>query len=151
MHLAEQHADVFKISDFLESYLETEKTGVSGTIGPEGGIVTVTDPASPIYGTSLKVPKGALDTPVRISIVAGEHSCDFGLMPSLKLLPDGLHFKRPAVLTIHLKDTVREDDHLEEMLPAVYHYDDTVNDWTLDASARLERFGESVLYELNHL
>ena len=152
MQLAEQQTTIFNITDFFDAYLETGDTGGSGVIGPDGGIITVTDPASPIFGTTLKIPEGALDAPVRISIAAGDHTCDFGLTPSLKLLPDGLQFKRPAILTIHLKDTgCGMEDGFEEMLPAVYQYDNALDDWTLESAARLERFGESVLCELDHL
>lgn len=151
MQSAMQHADVFKISDFVKSYLETEKSGGSEVIGPEGGIVTVTNPASPIYGTTLKVPAGALETPVRISIAAGEHACDFGLSSSLKLLPDGLRFNHPAILTIHLKNSVETEYDFEKLTPACYHYDSTTGDWTLNSTARLERFGDTVLCELDQL
>jgi len=73
------------------------KGGVTAAlIGPEGGILRVTDPDSPLFGTTLRIPAGALEVPAWLQIEPGEHSCAFGLGPSVKITPEGLSFKRPA-------------------------------------------------------
>ena len=151
MQLAEQHIGFFELSDFMNSGLETETKSASAMIGPEGGMVTVTDPASPIYGTSLRIPAGALDTPVRIAIREGDHSCAFGLGPTINLSPGGLHFKRAATLTVYLNDTGSAEDDFESSVPSFFHYDESCDQWTHNSAARLQRLGDAVLCELHHL
>lgn len=151
MQLAEQHVGFFKLSDFMNTGLDTKTNGASATIGPEGGVVTVTDPASPIYGTSLRIPAGALDTPVQITIREGNHSCAFGLGPSVNLSPGGIHFKRAATLTVYLDDAEAAENDCESKVPAFYHYDESSDQWTHNSAARLERLGDAVLCELHHL
>jgi hypothetical protein len=151
MQLAEQNIGFYKLSDFMNAGLDEEANGASAVIGPKGGVVTVTDPASPIYGTSLRIPAGALDAPVRITIREGSHSCTFGLGPSINLSPGGLHFKRAAILTVCLDDTGTETDDFERNIPSVYHYDESSARWDHNSNARLERLGDTVLCELNHL
>lgn len=150
MHLAEQHVRVFKLSDYTK---DDPKAGscASALIGPEGGVVTVTDPASPIFGTSLRIPAGALDAPARITIQEGDHSCDFGLGPSIKLLPDGLHFKKATTLTVYLNDSKVEDDKFDSDFPTFYQYDECSNQWAHNDGASLEKMGNAVLCELHHL
>ncbi len=151
MQLAKQHVDFFKLSDFMEPGRDISTNGASAVIGPKGGVVTVTDPASPIYGTSLRIPAGALDTPVRITIREGDHSCAFGLGPSINLSPGGLHFKRAATLTVYLCDTGAIEDDFAGSVPAFYHYDESSDQWTHNSAASLERLGDAVLCELHHL
>lgn len=153
MQFAEQHVGLFKMSDFMDAGLETETDGTSASaiIGPKGGMLIVTDPASPIYGTSLKVPVGALDAPVKITIQEGGHDCAFGLGPSLKLLPSGLHFKRAAILSIYLNETIAAADDFDATVPACYHYDESGGQWVLNSATRLEMLGDTVLCELHHL
>lgn len=151
MQLAEQQVDLFKLSDFMNAEPKTEKKGVSATIGPEGGVVTVIDPASPIFGTSLRIPAGALDVPVQITIREGDHSCAFGLGPSIDLSPGGLQFKRAATLAIYLENDGAEDDDFNSTVPACYRYDTTSDQWTHNGAARLRRLGDTVLCELHHL
>ena len=151
MQLAEQHVDFFKLSDFMNADLDTKANSASAIIGPKGGVVTVTDPASPIYGASLRIPAGALDTSVQITIREGDHSCAFGLAPSINLSPGGLHFKRAAILTVYLNDTEAVDEDFDSSVPAFYHYDESSDRWTHNNAARLERLGDAVLCELHHL
>lgn len=151
MQLAEQHVGFFKLSDFMDAGHEVKTKEASAIIGPKGGVVTVTDPASPICGTSLRIPDGALDTPVQITIREGDHSCAFGLGPSIKLFPGGLEFKRAATLTVYLGDSGLENDEFESCVPAFYHYDESSDQWAQNSTTRLERLGNVVLCELHHL
>jgi hypothetical protein len=151
MQLAEQHVGCYKLPDFMNAGLDEEANGASAVIGPKGGVVTVTDPTSPIYGTSLRIPAGALDAPVRITIREGLRSCDFGLGPSINLSPGGLHFKCAAILTVYLDDTGTETDDFEGSIPAFYHYDESSARWAHNSNARLEKLGDAVLCELHHL
>ncbi len=151
MQFVEQNFGLYNLSDFLNTDLDVRDRHAAAIIGPEGGLVAVTDPASPIFGTSLTVPKGALDAPVKISIMMGDHSCDFGMGPSLKLLPNGLVFKRPATLAVHLHDNMTEEADFEETMPAFYQYDESIDQWTRNDTARLVQLDSALLCKLNHL
>lgn len=39
-----------------------------GIIGPEGGVLTITDTNDPLYGVKIEIPKGALDEPTEIRL-----------------------------------------------------------------------------------
>lgn len=151
MQIAEQHVGLFNLSEFMNAGLDIKANGAGAIIGSEGGVVMVTDPDSPLHGTSLTVPPGALDTPVRITIQEGGHNCAFGLGPSLRLLPCGLHFKHAATLTVHLNKTMAETDDFDTTSPACYRYDESSNRWIHNSTTRLERLGNTVLCELRHL
>lgn len=151
MQIAQKHSGVFDLSEYTIDNLDARTEGSSALIGPEGGMVTVADPVSPIFGATLKVPTGALDTPVEITIQEGDHSCAFGLSPSIKLLPDGLQFKRAATLTVYLKNSEVLNDDFDKSMPGFYHYDESNDRWTHNSAANLEQLGNAVICELHHL
>lgn len=152
MQLAEQYAPLDGLSKPADIGLDIDDCMATSVIGPEGGMVKVTDIRSPIFGTCLLVPPGALDTSVQISIMAGDHACSFGLAPSIKLLPSGLRFKRYATLKVCLNDlyiTMLNDLKISE--PALFHYDETTDRWTHDDAASLDLQGNEVQCNLLHL
>jgi ZU5 domain len=79
----------------------------AAVIGPEGGILQVSDPTSPIRGTSLHIPPGALETHTFIQIEPGAHACSFGLAPSVKVTPEGLRFKHPVEIRIPISGSLK--------------------------------------------
>lgn len=152
MQLAEQYATLDELSNPVNIGLDIDHFSASSEIGPEGGVVRVTDTESPIFGTSLRIPPGALDTPVRISIITGNHACSFGLSPSIILLPSGLRFKRFATLNVCLNTpcmTALDDSGAVE--PAFFHYDETTDQWAHDDTVGLNWHGGTVLCNLLHL
>jgi hypothetical protein len=152
MQLAEQYAPLDVLSTSGDISLTIDDYTATSIIGPEGGMVSVTDTRSPIFGTCLRVPQGALDTPVQISILAGDHACSFGLSPSIKLLPSGLRFKRFATLTVCLNNLcITELNDLKTAEPALFHYDETIEQWAHDDAVGLNRQGNTVLCNLHHL
>lgn len=102
------------------------KAVATALIGPEGGVVRVTDPDSPIAGTTLKIPAGALDNHELIQIEEGGHDCAFGIGPSVNITPEGLRFNHPAQLDMRFHSRMLASDELE---PAFYVYDRTHDDW----------------------
>ena len=122
----------------------------SGTavIGPEGGTVTVNDARSSIFGTTLRIPAGALDAPTVISITQGAHSCDFASTPSIRIQPNGLKFNQPATLEVRLNPSGTVPDNATQ---AVYQYDETTNTWAHDGTAKLEKRGDVVCCKLTRL
>ena len=152
MQLAEQYAVLNELSNPAGIGFDLDDCRATSVIGPEGGVVRVTDAGSPLFGTYLRVPAGSLDTPVRISIMSGDHTCSFGLSPSIKLLPNGLRFKRVATLKVCLNDScILAPDDLKTAEPALYNYDETTAQWTHDDAVRLDWEGNAVLCDLFHL
>jgi hypothetical protein len=152
MQLAEQYATLNELSNPADIGLAVYDYSATSVIGPEGGVVRVTDPQSTIFGTCLKVPPGALDIPVRISIIAGDHTCSFGFSPSIKLLPSGLRFKRFATLKVCLNDIcITTLNDLKTVEPALFHYDETTDQWAHNDAVRLDLQGNAVLCDLLHL
>jgi hypothetical protein len=151
MQIAQEHSGVFSLSEYMNDNPDAGTNGSSALIGPEGGVVAVADPLSPIFGTFLRVPPGALDAPARITIRKGDHSCDFGLSPSIKLLPDGLQFKRPATLTVYLNNSEAMDEDFDKSIPGFYHYDESNHRWARNSTTNLEQMGDAVMCELHHL
>ncbi len=80
----------------------------AATIGPEGGIVEVTDPDSPIYGSRVEIPKGALDQMEKITISYTELSpveSDFTFVgPIIDFGHDEVKFNDPAAFFIPFND-----------------------------------------------
>jgi hypothetical protein len=76
-------------------------TGES-TVGGAGGIISVGDETSPIYGASIEIPKGALEGEVYIKIVPGteEYIIDGDSVKTVDFLPKGLEFKEQVVIGI---------------------------------------------------
>ena len=152
MQAAEQYATRNELSNPANIGLEMDDYSAASVIGPEGGVVRVTDTESPIFGTCLRVPPGALETPVRISILSGDHACSFGLSPSIKLLPGGLRFKRFVTLKVCLNDThIASLNDLRRDEPGLFQYDETTDQWTHDNAVRIDRQGNAVLCDLLHL
>ena len=152
MQLLEQCSTLNEISNPAGIGFDILNDEATSVIGLEGGVVRVTDAGSPLFGTYLRVPPGALDTPVRISIMSGDHTCSFGLSPSIKLLPNGLHFKRAVTLKVCLNDSyIIAPNELKSTEPALYNYDETNAQWTHDEAVRLDWEGNAVLCDLFHL
>lgn len=152
MQLVQPDTAAFEHTPIATPAIDFPNDEASAVIGPEGGTVAVTNPASPLYGSSLQVPAGALNTTVRVSLQQGTHACAFGLGPSIELLPCGLQFNRPATLTMRIGGSCAGGPFdFETPAPAVYHYDETIEQWTCDEAAVPERQGNIVRCDLHHL
>jgi hypothetical protein len=70
-----------------------DSCGVSKVIGPEGGTIEVTDPTSPLYGTRVEIPEGALEqeTTIKISLFSkSEVEQQIGDLPETIRFFDGI-------------------------------------------------------------
>jgi len=79
---------------------------VSGTIGAEGGSLSVTSGA--LAGASITIPAGALTAPVAISFFEDTASLVPGFVdvgPAVRIEPDGLPLALPGVLTLPFDPT----------------------------------------------
>lgn len=103
----------------------------AGVIGPEGGVVEVSDPESPIYGTKVEIPAGALAKNQLLSL--GIADAPVNVQPnhqlagkSIKLSPAGILFNAPV--TIYLpyfdanNDGYVDDSSVPETKVAVLLY-----------------------------
>jgi hypothetical protein len=100
-----------------------------------GGTIQVTDPGNPLFGTTLRIPAGALETHTLIQIAQGEHSCPFGISPSVKITPEGLSFKRPAEIEMCVP---RDSVVAEELFPTFYVYNEAGTEWVATDGRALE-------------
>jgi hypothetical protein len=74
-----------------------------GAIGPDGGIVRVSDPTSPLAGVAVVVPPGALEATVELAIVSPAVPLPFendSTATAVQLEPPGLRFAVPVTVTL---------------------------------------------------
>ncbi len=137
MTICEHHLTDSKTPSGIPLSYGAPAPGTAALIGPAGGTLAIVDPSSPIHGTILTVPPGALTAPVRIVMREGKHSGTFGMGPSIELLPHGLSFRIPVVLTIARRLLYPESESMNGHLePAFYKYDETTLDWVPCQRAR---------------
>ena len=79
--------------------------GVQGTIGPTGGVIEVTNPTDPLFGTSIDIPPGALanNTDIIVEVANENIPLPQGLTTSgiiISLSPEGLSFNDFITITI---------------------------------------------------
>ena len=68
----------------------------SATIGPAGGSIRSTDGV-----VTLRIPAGALSTPVAISLAQASNDAPGGVGSGYDISPDGLAFAKPALLSVN--------------------------------------------------
>lgn len=101
-----------EVKDFAGNAAQTESVfriaSAGGAIGPEGGMIAVTDPSDPGFGASLSVPPGALDRSVDFFIIAPAPAPslppDFAAAgPAVDFGPD-VTFAAPATITVPYRE-----------------------------------------------
>ena len=95
----------------------------SKTIGPEGGVIIVTDATSPIYNTTLYIPAGALSANVTISIRYEQTVRTFSDYidkqgSEVILLPSGLVFNDFVYLTMPFAGVTTNDGIIGQLRDA---------------------------------
>jgi len=139
----------------------TQEVGpeASAVIGPEGGVVEVTDPESPIFGAKLVVTAGALSEDTVITISEGDPLPDIlGFTPEgvpIEILPDGLMFDALCTVTIPYADAnndgIEDTSGIDEdfLLPYYYDFENGVL-VHMETTAR-DMDNNTVSFETNHL
>ena len=100
-------AEKFAVTRTFKTVAVAPLDGASALIGPAGGTLQVTDPASPIFGARLDVPAGAMTQTLTLSM----RPVDTGGLPlpnvrgtsvgtPLLLEPEGIELAMPATLTM---------------------------------------------------
>ncbi|MFO1433936.1 MAG: N-acetylmuramoyl-L-alanine amidase [Candidatus Competibacteraceae bacterium] len=106
--------------NFTGTAYHTPSVSATQIIGPQGGIVSVTDTSSSLFGTSVVVPPNALPTDTRISIAEATPpqlpSFFQATGPAVNFLPDGLTFAIPVTITLPTTDDVSNGSSLIYLL-----------------------------------
>jgi hypothetical protein len=139
-------------------YLFSLETGGEGDIGYEGGTVSIDDPASPVYGASVTVPAGVLETLTTITI--GEFTGDLppmdngaGIGVPIHFGPEGIDFS-PHTVTIEipytpeaLADAGIDDPNLLD----VFTFDPETQQWELvEGMKTVDTLSNLVMIEVSH-
>jgi len=95
---------------------------IRAVIGPEGGVVEVTDPGSPIYGAKLDVPGGAVDrrTVFSLSYDAPFDNDDLNA-PPVVIEHEDVALNKDVTLTLPLKSIF---DEAQSLVLMIYDDDD---------------------------
>ena len=64
----------YSADKILDDFEHDKQPWASAMIGPKGGRLKVSNHKSPLHGTILDIPAGALETTTRIQIREGNHS-----------------------------------------------------------------------------
>lgn len=95
---------------------DAKQPEAEGVIGPEGGMVEVTDTSSPLYGVNIEVPAGALEEDIVITItqVYSEPQIPETAVKTsgtVSLGPEDIVFNTPVSITIPYNDSNVSDEN----------------------------------------
>ena len=108
---------------------EVEADGAA-VVGPEGGVSEVTDPDSPIYGTKVRIPEGALMEPeiIAISVSSEDYDLPEGNVsngPGVKFTcSNSCSFSEAVVVELPVDDHPGSGECLE-----VLYYNENTDNW----------------------
>ncbi len=118
------------------------------TIGPEGGVIEVTDPESPIFGTKLTFPGGCLDhdTMFTVTYDALLDSDDLLARPVIVDHPD-IQLNKDVILTLPLREVPTEETSLILVM-----FDDELNTFAPTEVVVVAAAGDTLVHcPLSHL
>jgi hypothetical protein len=116
---------------------------VSKTIGANGGVITNEDGR-----VSVKIPQGALEEDATISIEPITSTLPYTAGPgAFRLLPEGLHFKKPVTITSSYNDSI-----VRGSSPEVLHiaYQDERGVWKAIRVLQLDKLNKTVSVQSTH-
>lgn len=111
----------------ITSGLPAPRVDSSMRLDAQGGVASITNPDSPLYGASVIVPAGALEraTTIRLREASLPRESDrMGVGAVLELLPEGTTFLQPVTVILPVPETTPVDA-LEAGL-----WDETTQRWT---------------------
>jgi hypothetical protein len=131
----------------------TAPYAAAGTIGPAGGDIAVTNPGSPIYGTRVAVPPGAIEPadaqisltfsdslPASFPIDVRQVSAVFSLETSATY-----NFQLPLRVTIPLNRVIAADE-----VPAVFFWSETQQKYRPVTVEAIDREARTVTFRTAH-
>jgi hypothetical protein len=116
---------------------------VSKTIGANGGVITNEDGR-----VSVKIPPGALEEDATISIEPITSTLPYTAGPgAFRLLPEGLHFKKPVTITFSYNDSI-----VRGSSPEVLHiaYQDGSGVWKAIRALQHDKLNKRVSVQSTH-
>lgn len=108
------------------------------TIGPEGGVVEVTDPSSAIYGAKVYIPPDSLEQEVDIAIThtdipQGLPSGNMTAGGCINFEPDGIEFAQPVKMYLPYVDSnndgIIDGRAVVETNVGILYYNDSTDQW----------------------
>jgi hypothetical protein len=127
----------------------------AGLIGPQGGVIEVTDTSSPVFGATLSVPPGAIPT-AGIFTITGTNAPPFSDgnpgISAVDIQPSGLLLSKPASLTLSYRDEDLDPAvTLGEHTLALYTFDETAQQWVALETESVDPVANRVLSRaVNH-
>ena len=105
--------------------IELNIADAAATIGPEGGVIEVTDPESPICGVEIDIPPGALDQDTQFSVSYDGLKDRYGLAtPPVVVDHPDIQFHENVNVSLPLREIPIEDTTLIVMM-----FDDELNNY----------------------
>ena len=146
-----------------ETYPQTLKVELNvvdaaATIGPEGGVIEVTDPGSSIYGTKILIPSGALSEQGIFTITNATKETpvpeDFSAGYFINFEPDGMVFNGPVECAIPYMDSdndgIVDGTTIIETDLSVYTYSNNSKTWRKVPVTNQDPFNNVLFIETNH-
>jgi hypothetical protein len=116
------------------------------TVGPNGGVIEVTDPSNLLYGLKVEIPAGALRSSVNIDVEAYD-----GLIPLppgintsatiIKLTPEGLTFDKLVTITI---------PYIGNEVPIIVSYNQSSNSYEVLPIVDIDQNNKKAVVITNH-
>ncbi len=116
----------------------THETSITKKIGPEGGIIEVADPESPIFGAKVEIPEDALtsDKDLSITYVPTPDNPPTDILSAgntIDFLPDGISFQKDVDLFLPYNDLDNDgfidDSTISENSTSVVVYNENSELW----------------------
>jgi hypothetical protein len=103
----------------------------SAIIGPAGGAIEITDPSSPLYGTTVEIPEDALERDIRVAIISAPQNAPFpeALMSAgngIEVVAESTVFSYAVSITVPYSDRGINEDTI-----GVYRYDASDGSWKM--------------------
>lgn len=127
---------------------------VTGVIDSAGGIVAVTNPASPHFGTGIEFPAGALAVPTIIGIYTFDPDADApSFVPSYEFRPTALVFAGPLpTVTLRISDEyLLQMDELPEDKVALFAKDEGADVLRFVPSAPVDTVAHTISADVDRL
>jgi hypothetical protein len=124
--------------------IKFSKPEIEQTIGPEGGVIEVTDSSSSLYGVKVEIPEGALSNSTSISIsketVPPTTSGLILLSSIIKLGPEGTQFNSPIKINLpYNKSGLSTND-----LISPFVYSETQSYWYIPIVTSIDQTKEQI-------
>lgn len=124
----------------------TAGSGAQATIGPDGGVVAVTNPADPLYGLKLDIPQGALTNYSDIIIKVAKENIPLpqDITPSgiiVSLTPENLTFNKQISITMPYESV---------SFPLVVSYNQSTNTYDVLPITEIDEQNMTVTVKTTH-